>query len=70
MALARQRVLRLARLRLAPVLRLAQALALARPPLAPERALGLVAQQVLARQAQQGLELEQLPQEVELEQLE
>jgi hypothetical protein len=54
-------------LRLAPVLRLAQALALARPPLAPERALELVAQQVLAQQAQQALELEQLPLEVALE---
>jgi len=68
--LALQRVLRLARLRLAPVLRLARALALARPPLAPGRALGLVAQQVLAQQAQQGLELEQLPLEVGLEQRE
>ena len=58
--LALQRVLRLARLRLAP----------ARPPLAPGRALGLVAQQVLAQQAQQGLELEQLPLEVGLEQRE
>lgn len=65
--LVRQRVLRLARLRLAPVLRPAQALALARPPLAPGRSLGLVAQQVLARQAQQGLGLEQLPLEVGVE---
>ena len=63
---------RLARLRLAPVQRLAQALALAGLQLAPGRALGLVAQQVLAQRALQGLELEleQLPLGVGLGQLE